>query len=72
MAFKVAAFLEMLSDGKWHGLEEVRKKTRLSVEQVGQIAEFLEQYGFVTVDAAEKRIRIREAVKRFLTGRATS
>jgi DNA-binding IclR family transcriptional regulator len=72
MASKIAAFLEILSDGEWHGLEEVRKRTRLSVKQVEQIAEFLEQYEFVTVDPAAKKIRIMEAVRRFLTRGATS
>jgi DNA-binding IscR family transcriptional regulator len=72
MALKIVGVLEKLSDGKWHSFEEIRKKMNLSRNQIQQIAGFLKQYEFVTVDGPEKRMRIEEAVRKFLMEEATS
>jgi DNA-binding IclR family transcriptional regulator len=72
MALKIEEVLEKLSDGEWHSLEELRKKMNLSRNQIQQIAGFLKQYEFVTVDETEKRIKIEEAVRKFLVEEATS
>jgi DNA-binding IclR family transcriptional regulator len=62
----------MLSDGEWHGLEEIRKEMDLSRSQVQQIVGFLKQYEFVRFDEAKKKVRLEEATKEFLTRMATS
>ena len=72
MALKIEEVLEMLSDGEWHSLEEIRKKMNLNRNQIQQIAGFLKQYEFVRVDETEKRMRIEEAVRKFLVEEATS
>ena len=72
MALRVAEVLEILSDGKWHTLEQVRRGMKLDRNQIRQIAEFLEKYEFVTVDEARKRMRIEEAVREFLAVGSTS
>jgi len=71
MAPKIAAILMILSDGSWHTLEEIRKKTRLSIDQVKRIADFLARYGFVARDVTEEKIRIEEAFREFLAQEAT-
>jgi DNA-binding IclR family transcriptional regulator len=68
---KISGVLDMLSDGEWHGLEEVRKEMGLSRSQVRQIMGFLKQYEFVTFDEAKKKVRLEEATKEFLTRMAT-
>lgn len=72
MALKVAGVLEMLSDGKWHTLEEIRKKMKLNKNQIQQITGFLMQYEFVSVDETGKNIRIEEAARKFLVQETTS
>ena len=71
MAFRVAGVLEILSDGDWHTLEEVRRKMNLNRNQIQQIATFLKEYEFVTLDAKQKRMRIEETARKFLTKKAT-
>ena len=72
MALRIAEVLEMLSDGKWHTLEQVRRRMRLDGNQMRQIAEFLEKYEFVKMDEARKRMMIEEAVREFLAAGSTS
>ncbi len=71
MAFGVAGVLEILSDGDWHTLEEVRRKMNLNRNQIQQIAGFLKEYEFVALDETQKRMRIEETVRKFLTKKAT-
>ena len=72
MAFRVAGVLEMLRDGEWHRLEDVRRELKLSRSQFRQVVEFLRDYEFVAVDEAGKRMRIEDSVRRFLAQEATS
>jgi DNA-binding IclR family transcriptional regulator len=71
MALKVAEVLEILNDGNWHTLEEVRRKMNLNRNQIQQIAGFLKEYEFLTIDETQKRMRIEETVRKFLTQDAT-
>jgi len=72
MAFKIAGVLEMLSDGEWHTLRGIRRKMKLNQDQIQQIALFLEEYDFVAFDETQNKIRIEEAVRKFLAKEATS
>jgi DNA-binding IclR family transcriptional regulator len=72
VAFKIVGVLEMLSDGEWHTVQGIRRKMNLSRNQIQQIAGFLKHYEFVTMDETGKKIRIEEAVRKFLTQGATS
>ena len=71
MACKVAKILEILSDGNWHPLEEIRRKMNLNRNQIQQISGFLREYEFVTLDETQKRMRIEETARKFLTQEAT-
>jgi DNA-binding IclR family transcriptional regulator len=59
--------LEILSDGRWHLLEEIRQKTKLNDNQIQQITTFLKEYEFVAMDETKKEMKLEEAVKKFLT-----
>lgn len=72
MAFKIAGVLEILGDGEWHTLELIRRRMELNRNQVQQVAAFLEKYEFVTIDETRKKIRVKEAVKKFLMQQITS
>ena len=64
--------LEILIDGKWHALKEIRQKTKLNKNQIQQVIEFLERYGFVSVDKMAGKIRLDRDVKKFLAQNSTS
>ena len=72
MASRIAEVLEMLKDGEWHSLDGIRRKVKLTKNQVQQISGFLREYQFITIDRTEKNIRIEEAVRKFLVQEATS
>jgi len=69
---KIAEVLEMLEDGRWHTLKEIREKIKLSENKIQQIVEFLKGYGFVLMDEEKGWIKLDETVKEFLRQTATS
>lgn len=58
MAYKITRILEILSDGKWHGIEEMRKQLDLNKSEIREVTKFLNEYDFAEVDDANKRIRV--------------
>ncbi len=72
MASKIAGVLEMLSDGKWHGLQAIRREMELNKDQSQQLALFLKEYQFVAFDRTKTKIRIKEDFQKFLAKEATS
>jgi len=67
----MAKTLEILVDGKWHALKEIKQKTKLNKNQIQQVIEFLERYGFISVDEMAGKIRLDKSVK-FLAQNSTS
>jgi len=64
--------LETLIDGKWHTLREIKQKTKLNKYQIERVMEFLERYGFISVDRIAKKIILNKNAKRFLVQNSTS
>jgi DNA-binding IclR family transcriptional regulator len=58
VAYKITRILEILSDGKWHGIEEMRKQLDLNKSEIREVTKFLNEYDFAEVDDANKRIRV--------------
>jgi hypothetical protein len=69
---KIAKALEHLKDGQWHAIEEIREKMKLNENQVQQIITFLSEYNFVIINQAEKKVKLEETIRRFLTHTTTS
>jgi hypothetical protein len=67
MASKVTVVLEVLSDGEWHGLEELQELAALNENQVREIAAFLYEYDFARVDVENRKVRINRCFQEFLT-----
>ena len=63
---KIASFLEMLGDGKWHLLEEIQRKSKIDKSQIRRIVSFLREYEFIIVDENSKSIKLEETVRKFL------
>lgn len=64
--------MKILSDEKWHTLEEIQQKLKLNESQTQQIIEFLEEYNFIIADAEKKQVKIEKTVRTFLTQDTTS
>jgi predicted transcriptional regulator len=63
---KVMVILELLSDGKWHGIEELLLRAGLSERKFQEITRFLSKYGFVKVDEENRKFKINRDFRRLL------
>ncbi len=63
--------LEVLGDGKWHGIEDMRQQTDLTPEEMAEIAAFLGKYGFAEIDDAKGKLKINRAFKKILAQNIT-
>jgi hypothetical protein len=68
---KISIVLEVLGDGKWHDLGDIRQQTYLTSDEMMEIANFLAKYGFAEVDTGNQRVKINPAFKRILTQNVT-
>ncbi len=67
----MAEILEILNDGQWHLISDVEARMNLNASQSKEIIEFLKTYEFVAVDQ-KNRVKLREAVREFLSQVVTS
>jgi len=63
---KVMLILELLSDGKWHGTEELLLSVGLGAREFREITGFLSKYGFVEVDEKNRKVRVDRDFQRLL------
>jgi hypothetical protein len=59
--------LEILSDGRWHMLEEIQQKVKLNSDQIQQIVAFLREYEFVIIDDLKKEMKLEKTVRKLLS-----
>ena len=60
MVSKIMLALELLSDGKWHGTEELLLKLELNEHELQEITSFLGSYGFVEIDKENRKVKINK------------
>jgi DNA-binding IclR family transcriptional regulator len=63
---KVMTILELLSDGKWHGIEDLLVKTGLNEQKFQEITMFLSNYDFVKFDEEKRKVKINRDFKKLL------
>jgi len=63
----IDSFLDHISDDKWHNLDELGEKTRMSQQVVYEIATFLSQYGFIEFDKDKFEVILLEDSRRILS-----
>jgi len=56
----ISKILELLEDGEWHLLDEIRHKTRLSYQDLKKAIKFLARYNFVVVNERAERVRLSD------------
>jgi len=62
----ITEIIETLSDGKWHGIGELQQKVKIKEYEVQEVASFLDNYDFATVDDAKKKVKINKNFRKFL------
>ena len=53
-------FLALLSDGKWHGTDELLAKLELNEHDLQEITAFLDNYDFVEMDKKNGKVKINK------------
>lgn len=71
MTSKIASILEILIDGEWHAIVEIRRIVEIDEAQLQPIMDFLNEYSFIVCDEAGKKVRLNKLTQEFLTARAT-
>lgn len=66
MASKLMEVLELLDDGRPHGLEELRRGTKLNEQQINEVADFLIKYGFAKVNPESKKIMLDKSFEQLM------
>jgi DNA-binding IclR family transcriptional regulator len=63
---KITLILEILGDGKWHGIEELQKRLGMNELKVQEIASFLNKYDFVKIDKEHRKVKINRNFQKLL------
>jgi DNA-binding IclR family transcriptional regulator len=63
--------LELLSDGKWHGTEELLLRLGLNEQKLQEITAFLNRYDFVKIDDKNRKVKINKDFKKLLVQTVT-
>ena len=66
MVSKVMLILELLSDGKWHGIDELLVIVKLSEQKFREVTEFLDKYGFVEFDHENRKVKVNKDFRKLL------
>jgi DNA-binding IclR family transcriptional regulator len=68
---KLAMVLDILSDGKWHGIDELQQRLELDEREVRVIAAFLSKYDFAKSDEENRKVRINRDFQKLLSQTVT-
>lgn len=69
---RVTVILDLLSDGKWHGTEELLLRAGLNEETLRDVTGFLSKYGFVKVDVKSGKVKVNRDFKKLLVQTAVT
>ena len=58
--------LELLSDGKWHEIDELLVEVRLTEQKFREVTEFLDKYGFVEFDHENRKVKVNKDFRKLL------
>ena len=64
---KITMVLEILCDGKWHGIDELLSSLKLSEDKFRELISFLIAHSFVKLDEKQGRVKISGEFKKLLT-----
>lgn len=59
--------LLLLTDNKWHNLDELTQKVALSQAKLEQVINFLTEYDFIQMGQNPKKVKLKPQLLKFLT-----
>jgi DNA-binding IclR family transcriptional regulator len=59
--------LSLLTDDKWHDLEEITKKADVPLANLEKVVSFLTEYRFVQLSQTSKQVKLEPDLLKFLT-----
>ena len=68
---KITMALEILGDGKWHGIDELSQSLNLSENKLRELTSFLNAYSFVKFDEKHGRLKINSDFRKLLVQTAS-
>jgi len=66
LASKISMILCPLSDGKWHGIAELSRKSSLDSQEIEEILSFLDKFEFARVDFENGKVKINKDFQKLL------
>ena len=66
MVSRLMLILELLSDGNWHGIDELLVKVKLNEQKFREVTEFLDKYGFIEFDHENRKVKINRDFRKLL------
>ncbi len=72
MTSKITELLEILSDGEWHTLAELRRQLNTEPRQFSKVVSFLVEYEFIMLDEAERKAHVSKAAQKLLSQKAAT
>lgn len=63
---EVNDILELLENGRWHDLKEIREKIQLQDLDITSVTKFLAQYNFIKLDKEGKKAKLDSSTQDFL------
>jgi len=66
MVSRVMLILELLSDGKWHEIDELLLRVKLTERKFREVTEFLDKYGFVEFDHENRKVKVNKDFRKLL------
>jgi len=63
---KISMILDLLNDGKVHGIADLSRKSSLGSWEMEEILSFLDKYEFAKVDFENGKVKINKAFQKLL------
>ncbi|MEM2995162.1 MAG: hypothetical protein QXI91_04000 [Candidatus Bathyarchaeia archaeon] len=65
-ASQIAKIIEFLEDGKWHYMEELRRRMDFGWDEILRVIAFLREYDLVIMDERRGKVKLRRTFQKFL------
>ena len=66
MVSKFMQILDLLSDGKWHRIDELSVRVKLTEKTFREVTEFLDKYSIVEFNRKDQKVKIGKDFRKLL------
>lgn len=66
MPLRITRLLDIIGDGKWHKIEQLRERLGLSEYEVQEMTQFLSQFNFAEFEENAHWVRINKDFRKIL------